>query len=111
MPTLDAPLPRTARPSLRSTEERNALAMENQYLVQWTLKRFFRGAAASGWGDDLIAQGHLGLLKAAAHYDHQRGTFSNFAVRLIRQFIARHIRATDGVIYLSPSIPTEKRQQ
>jgi RNA polymerase primary sigma factor len=47
--------------------------------------------------DDLISEGNIGLMKAAAKFDASRGTrFVNYAVAQVRQEIERAIREQNG---------------
>jgi len=47
--------------------------------------------------DDLISEGNIGLMKAAAKFDAQRGTrFVNYAVGMVRQEIERAIEQQNG---------------
>jgi RNA polymerase primary sigma factor len=56
--------------------------------------------------DDLLQEGALGLLRAAALFDPEHGTrFSTYATPWIRQFMARAIATTGATIHIPCNIP------
>jgi RNA polymerase primary sigma factor len=56
--------------------------------------------------DDLLQEGALGLLRAAALFDPEHGTrFSTYATPWIRQFMVRAIAATGTIIHIPCNVP------
>ena len=54
--------------------------------------------------DDLISEGNIGLMKAAAKFDASRGTrFVNYAVSQVRQEIERALEQQNGRLIEQPS--------
>lgn len=71
----------------RVTRRRNALIESHLYLVPPIATRIHRGLPPSFDLDDLIAEGNVGLLRAAIRYrpqQHNRTPFSAYARRKIR---------------------------
>lgn len=99
--TGDGPTGRPRRqPSLRSIEERNALVERNRWLVIWVAHKMERNARGQPSSDDDIQAGMLGLIRAAELWDPARGTFSTYAVPVIRRAIYRHQETRSGAIAL-----------
>jgi RNA polymerase primary sigma factor len=72
------------------------LVRHNLLLVMVVVRRLRRGALGL---DDLIQEGNLGLLRAAAKFDPHAGTrFSTYAVWWIRAFVGRHLRAARSTV-------------
>jgi RNA polymerase primary sigma factor len=56
--------------------------------------------------DDLLQEGALGLLRAAALFDPACGTrFSTYATPWVRQFMARAIASTGAIIHIPCNLP------
>lgn len=84
------------RPSLRSVEERNALAEANLRLVGYVVGLLARGGRLGVGEEDALQEGALGLLRAAELWDESRGIeFSTYAVYWIKQAIFRSMEAAD----------------
>ncbi len=78
-------------PNLRSVEERNTLALENENLVGYWANRYV-SSRPNLWRqysvDDALSEGFLGLLRACELYDPAiGGTFSTYASYWIRMYI------------------------
>jgi RNA polymerase primary sigma factor len=59
--------------------------------------------------EDLVNEGNIGLIQAAARFDPERGIrFVTYAVHWIRQAIAKAIRENSGVIRVPRSRPSER---
>jgi len=72
------------------------LVRHNLSLVMMVTSRLRRGALRL---DDLVQEGNLGLLRAAAKFDPHAGTrFSTYAVWWIRAYVGRHLRAARSTV-------------
>lgn len=72
------------------------LVRHNLSLVMLVAVRQRRGTLSL---DDLIQEGNLGLLRAAAKFDPHAGTrFSTYAVWWIRAFVGRHLRGARSTV-------------
>jgi len=73
-----------------------ALVLHNLGLVGFVVRRLRRGQVPL---DDLMQEGHLGLLHAVAKFDPHAGTrFATYAVWWIRAFVGRHLRAARSTV-------------
>lgn len=96
--------------SLRSVEERNALAEENAGLVRFVLKTSFPGTCYADAGD-LVGAGMLGMLRACELYDSAAGkTFATFAYQCIWSFMRRERdKIEPRAISIPPGLSIEER--
>lgn len=69
---------------MRTVEERNKLIEDNIKLVYYCFNRLNKDRFVLTYGDDLIQDGMVGLMKAADKYDNEKGRFSTFAMQCIR---------------------------
>lgn len=76
------------------TDEQRKLVEDNMKLVGFTLGKYFTEMLRthSGDSDDMCSIGYLGLCKAAASYDSEKGAFSTYAVGGIKNEIIREIQ-------------------
>jgi len=104
---------RPPRPLPRLTRDQQALVRRNLGLVHATAKRLWPLVARGNSGmslSDVEQAGMVGLCKAAALYDPDRGTqFSTYAVVAIRQNI--QIASDTGLVALPAGKASEVRQQ
>jgi len=87
----------------RTPEQINELISDNQRLVLWYLARI--GGRRGVSEEELVAAGMLGLWRAAQRYDPERGAFSTYAYRCIRQ---RIVRERDKAIRQMEGLATEQ---
>lgn len=90
------------KPVVVSIEERNELVVQFRHLPRRVYRMYAHIPAVRGLGaDDAIAEGHLGLIRAAELYDRSKGwKFVTFAYPWVRQSIFRA-----AVAFLFPRIP------
>lgn len=95
------------KPPRRSIEERNALVISHMPLVKYIARDYLRRFP---WrGDDIIQQGNLGLIQAAAAWDETYGTkFSSYAGKAIACEIVNFLRI-DSLIRTPFKRPAMKR--
>jgi len=73
-----------------------ALVLHNLGLVGFVVRRLRRGQVPL---DDLIQEGHLGLLQAVAKFDPHAGTrFATYAIWWIRAFVGRFLREARSAV-------------
>lgn len=72
---------------------REGLVLENLRLVYYTYEKLAKSELTERHREDLIEEGMVGLVKAAASFDETRGIrFSTFAARCIRNEMLMYIR-------------------
>lgn len=104
-------MPCRRKPSLRTTEERNALVVANLGLVGCVLQRVARryGLPSAASDDDLYQEGVLGLLRAAELYDEARGCqFSTFACNAIFDRVMKGLKRAE-LIWIPEYVQGEGR--
>lgn len=79
-----------------SMEARNTLIEHNLRLVVWVINRYFTGSMEE-W-EDMFQTGAIGLIRAMEDYNARLGSFGNYAISWIRQYIDRGIDNTGSII-------------
>jgi RNA polymerase primary sigma factor len=65
------------------------IILHNLRLVHWVAKKYYK--PEKNEFDDLFQVGVMGLMRAIEIYNPDKGSFSNYAILWIRQFISRYI--------------------
>lgn len=102
--------------SLRSVEDRNKMALENEPLVHWATKKFYfihPRVVAIYNRDDAYGDAWLGLLRACELFDPSTGyKFSSYAWFWMRQSMNRGLCKCVGIISIPEGVlKREKRIQ
>ena len=82
------------------------LVTENLKLVPYLFHRLKRTALTERYREDIIAEGYIGLIKAAQTYDSSRSKFSTYASRCIVNAMRMFIRRMNKSFYTEISLET-----
>lgn len=75
----------------RSVEEATGLFLTNERLIWFVIHRYFSSVPADA-REEMYEEGRYWLWKAAVVYDPERGAFSTFAIRVLRNGIGRWLQ-------------------
>jgi RNA polymerase sporulation-specific sigma factor len=78
------------------TTERAKLVEDNLRLVYYFYEKLMKTPFVRQNKDDLISEGNIGLVKAAASYDFERAKFTTYAARCIHNQMLMYIRRCKG---------------
>ena len=82
------------------------LVTKNLKLVPYLFHRLKRTALTERYSEDIIAEGYIGLIKAAQTYDPMKSKFSTYASRCIVNAMRMFIRRTNKSFYAEISLET-----
>ena len=82
------------------------LVTENLKLVPYLFHRLKRTALTERYSEDIIAEGYIGLIKAAQTYDPMKSKFSTYASRCIVNAMRMFIRRANKSFYAEISLET-----
>lgn len=82
------------------------LVTENLKLVPYLFHRLKRTALTERYSEDIIAEGYIGLIKAARTYDPMKSKFSTYASRCIVNAMRMFIRRANKPFYAEISLET-----
>ena len=77
---------------------------ENLPLVQWALRKLYRGPLLSRWFDDLYQEAVIGLMRAVEKWDPTRGPFSVYAYTYIQGHARKFLIDKANLIRIPASI-------